>query len=231
MNRLLFTLFGRFLLARHGVQIERWAYCDESTQFEGGNKLIAGARLIASRLGYGSYVAENGFLSATCVGRFSSIGPWVSTVLGAHPVGTFVSTHPAFFSTRRQAGLSFVDRDRFEEFGTRRFQGRYLVEIGSDVWIGHSALIMQGVSIGDGAIVAAGSVVTRDVPPYAVVGGVPARILKYRFDDETIQRLRQTAWWNLDLAEIRRLAPRFDNPADLLRALEAEPEPSTLASR
>ena len=80
MNRLLFMLFRRPRLARRGVIVERWAVCDAATECEGQNRLVAGARLVRSRLGLGSYVAENGFLSDTVVGRFSSIGPRVATV-------------------------------------------------------------------------------------------------------------------------------------------------------
>jgi hypothetical protein len=74
-------------------------------------------------------------------------------------------------------------------------------EIGNDVWIGDRAFIMAGVRIGDGAVVAAGAVVTKDVPPYAVVGGVPARIIKYRFDQPTVDKLLELKWWRYDISE------------------------------
>ena len=76
-----------------------------------------------------------------------------------------------------------------------------MTEIGNDVWIGDRTVIMSGVKIGDGAIVAAGAVVTKDVPPYAVVGGVPARVIKYRFDEATIRRLLDLQWWKYDIAD------------------------------
>ena len=77
-----------------------------------------------------------------------------------------------------------------------------LVEIGNDVWVGAGAFIKGGVRIGDGAVVAAHAVVTRDVPPYAVVGGVPARVIRYRFDEATVGDLLALKWWNYDLADI-----------------------------
>lgn len=233
MSRLAFLLVRRAALARQGVRAERSAYCDRESVFEGRNALAGGVRVIRSQVGLGTYLAERAFLSDTRIGRFSSVGPQVVTVIGTHPTTGFVSTHPAFFSTRQQAGFSFVERDRFEEFGVRRFAGYRLVEIGSDVWLGQGALILQGVKVGHGAVVAAGSVVTKDVPPYAIVGGVPARVLRYRFDEDTVARLLATAWWQRDFAEIARLAPHFNDADNLLRLLEpvrTEKQPLTVAS-
>ena len=76
--------------------------------------------------------------------------------------------------------------------------------VGNDVWIGYGALIMPGISIGNGAIVAAGAVVTNNVPPYAIIGGNPATIIRYRFDEATIRRLEQVSWWNWDVEKITR---------------------------
>lgn len=83
------------------------------------------------------------------------------------------------------------------------------IVIGNDVWIGYEAVVMAGVHIGDGAVVAARAVVTRDVPPYAIVGGVPARIIRMRFDERTIARLLETAWWDWPADRIRRAIPRL----------------------
>ena len=76
--------------------------------------------------------------------------------------------------------------------------------IGNDVWIGYEAVIMAGVTIGDGAIIATRAVVTKDVPPYTIVGGVPAKIIRKRFDDATIERLEKLRWWDWDAAKIQR---------------------------
>ena len=81
------------------------------------------------------------------------------------------------------------------------------IVIGNDVWIGYHATIMQGVTIGDGAIVGARAVVTKDVPPYAIVGGVPARILKYRFDESTRKKLLVLKWWDWDPEKIKANLP------------------------
>ena len=89
------------------------------------------------------------------------------------------------------------------------------IEIGNDVWIGSRATILEGVNIGDGVVVAAGAVVTKDVPPYAIVGGVPARIIRYRFDEETIQNLLKMKWWEKDQEWIQNHADDFDDVKQL----------------
>lgn len=85
------------------------------------------------------------------------------------------------------------------------------VHIGNDVWIGLSAIIHSGITIGNGAIIGAGSVVTKDVPPYAIVGGTPAKIIRYRFDDSTIQELLNIEWWNIDKEDLLNAKIDFDH--------------------
>ena len=96
------------------------------------------------------------------------------------------------------------------------------VVIGNDVWIGYRAIILSGVTIGDGAVIAAGAVVTKDVPAYGIVGGNPAKLIKKRFDDETIPRLLKIAWWNWDDAKIEKFLPLLLNQEITAFILEAE---------
>ena len=84
------------------------------------------------------------------------------------------------------------------------------VVIGNDVWIGVNATVLRGVTIGDGAVIAAGAVVTKDVPPYAIVGGVPARIIKYRFDSSDIEKIKSSEWWNEDPDAAFRIIKKID---------------------
>lgn len=153
-----------------------------------------------SELGAYSYVARDAQVDQTSIGRFCSIGPQFLSGLGEHPV-SFVSTSPVFFSTRQQCGVSFSEGDCFQE--------KTPVEIGHDVWIGARVFVRDGVKIGNGVIVAAGAVVTNDVPAYAIVGGVPAKILRFRFTQEIIARLQSIQWWNWEDSILRRTQPWF----------------------
>lgn len=220
-SRIAFLLYHRLRLANRGVVTALSSFCDSNTIFEGRNRITSGAVLLHSKLGLATYVGTRATLTKANIGRFTCIGPGVETIVGSHPASKFVSTHPAFFSSRRQAGFTFVERDLYPEFGERTFEEKYLFEIGSDVWIGHGARLMQGIRIGDGAIVGAGSLVTKDVPPYAIVAGIPARVLRYRFSPEIIQRLCTTAWWKLDLEDISGLSAHFSDPESLLCILES----------
>lgn len=159
-----------------------------NSSFEGANKINKNA-FFCGRLGYGSYIGSRSILFAN-VGRFSSIAPEVSTNIGIHPITyPFVSTSPMFYSLLKQTGKTFAKKQAFNEF-------KPYVNIGNDCWIGQKVFLAGGVNIGDGAIVLAGAVVIKDVPPYAIVGGVPAKILKYRYDDDTIQLLLKVKWWD-----------------------------------
>ena len=82
-------------------------------------------------------------------------------------------------------------------------------EIGNDVWLGANVVVMQGVKIGNGAVVGANAVVTKDIPPYAVAVGIPAKIIKYRFDDEKINQIQQSCWWNYDLDEAAKIVEKL----------------------
>ena len=172
-----------------------------NTQFGKYNTLYPEAVLNNVSIGDFSYIGEKSRLMNTNIGKFSCIGPEVLAGLGMHPSREFVSTHPIFFSPLQQAQVSFVSVSCFDEHAP--------IRIGSDVWIGARAIILDGISISDGAIVAASAVVTRDVPAYAIVGGVPARVLRYRFDDEEISYLKELKWWDKNENWLRENAVHF----------------------
>lgn len=148
-----------------------------------------------------SYIAKLSEISYADIGKFCSIGAEVLIGVGKHPPN-FISTSPVFYSTlNKQLGFSFSDKQLFEEFSR--------CKVGNDVWIGSRVMILDGITIGDGAIIAANSVVTKDILPYSVVGGVPAKLIKMRFDDTTIEKLLQEKWWDWNIEDIKKKLPFF----------------------
>lgn len=165
--------------------------------FEGYNHLVNVDVRGAISIGRYSYI-RGGRVCAK-IGRYTSIAPGVSIGEGEHPLN-WLSTHPF------QYGATPFSEPGFE--GAMRLPTNIRKtdpEIGNDVWIAANAIILRGVKIGDGAVVAGGAVVTKDVPPYAIVGGSPARIIKYRFEPEIIQKLLDTQWWNLEMKDLSNL--------------------------
>lgn len=174
------------------------------------NVIFQNTSIANSSLGDHTYVQKNSSLLNCSVGKFCSIASNVSIGLGRHPVEQ-VSTHPAFYSATQPIARTYSDADRYDPFEP--------IKIGNDVWIGHSALIMDGVCIGNGAAIGANAVVTKDVPPYAIVGGVPAKLIRFRFDDDTIRKLAALAWWEMPEDWLRLHAGEFSSPERLLRSL------------
>lgn len=164
---------------------------------------IENASFKNSQLGNYSYISRNTYVNNTEIGKFTCIGPNVKIGLAEHPTNTFVSVHPLFYSKSKLLGLNFVNENYFEEFKK--------TVIGCDVWIGANVVIVGGVKIGHGAIIASGAVVTKDVLPFEIVGGVPAKKIKTRFNNETIKLLLQSEWWNKDLGWFKRNAKNFHN--------------------
>lgn len=191
--------------------LHRYAVSTRSV-LEGDNILRSRVRFVNSSLGRGSYISEDTQLRQVEIGRYSCIGPNVKNGFWLHPSRDFVSVHPAFYSLEGQAGFKFTDSQKFKEMKYADKRNKWINTIGSDVWIGAHVLIMPGVSIADGAIVATGSVVTKDVAPYSVVGGVPAKVIRFRFDSEDVAFLLRTKWW---LWEKERLAEAADHFTDV----------------
>lgn len=175
-----------------------------SSEFEGANR-IGEHCVFNGKMGYGTYMGDSNNLTAM-IGRFTSIGHNCSILTGRHPYSyPYVSTSPMFFSLKKQAGESFATEQIYQdEHAFADTTNRYKVVIGNDCWIQSEIRIVAGVKISDGAVVLSGAVVTKDVPPYAIVGGVPAKIVGYRYKEEDIVFLIKSAWWNNDLDWFRK---------------------------
>lgn len=158
-------------------------------------------------LGDYSYISgPRSYVEAARIGKFCSIARQVTIGPGDHDLAG-VSTHPFRLSP---AYGGFVDT-------VVPLKQKAPPVIGNDVWIGMNAIVMRGVTVGDGAIVAANSVVTRDVPPYAIVGGSPAKLIRYRFPKEIITALVDVQWWDWSVSKIRENIASFDDPEYFLR--------------
>jgi acetyltransferase-like isoleucine patch superfamily enzyme len=161
-----------------------------------------------TEIGAYSYLSGFNLVGNTKIGKFCSIGLFVSIGPGQHPTNTFVSTSPAFYSLNKP---TFSSRQAYNETSK--------VEIGNDVWIGSNAVILDGVRIGHGAIIAAGSVVNKDVEPYTIVGGVPAKPIRKRFSDEIISQLIDSKWWDKSDEWLKRNCENMQNVEIFLAAI------------
>lgn len=184
---------------RHLVKFRFSSKISHRCKFEGMNAVGKNAFFFGS-LGYGSYIGDNSIVSAN-VGRFTSIGTGCTYINASHTYKSpFVSTSPLFSSLIGQtpSGKTFTTKQIFDEYRFYDKEKELVNKIGNDVWIGLYVTLIGGVEIGDGAVILTHAVVTKDVPPYAIVGGIPARIIGYRYDEETIKFLMNTKWWNND---------------------------------
>lgn len=178
-------------------------------------------------IGRGTYGYENigGWdlgLQIKRIGRYCSINDHVQIVAHNHTVN-WVSTHP-FLSETCFAPASEKIWSSIEETGWRLLREKpaedELVEIGNDVWIGTNAVLLSGVHVGDGAVIGAGAIVTKDVPPYAIVGGVPAEPIRYRFPKEMIDAFLRIKWWDWPLEDIEDRMGLFYRPELFCRAFD-----------
>lgn len=191
------TVLGADNIVGHGCRIGdsrlgRNVGLDERVELFGSSvgehvRLQPQVSLVDATLGRCSYIGRETRLNRVEAGSFVSIGPRCLLGYGEHP-SDLLSTSPVFYSPAAQCGLSLSNGIGFEE--------RRKITVGHDVWIGAQVFVRDGVTIGDGAIVAAGAVVTADVPAYTIVGGVPAKPLRTRFDTASITKLRALGWWN-----------------------------------
>jgi acetyltransferase-like isoleucine patch superfamily enzyme len=162
------------------------------SQLEGYNILFEEAQLFSTKLGKHTYIQKHATIVNAEIGRFCSIAKNVSIGPGIHKIDG-VSTHPAFFLKNTPLLKTFTEKDLFNPSKK--------TVIGNDVWIGENVIIIDGVTIGTGSIIAAGAVVTSDVEPYSIVGGIPAKLIRYRFEKEISQKLIYSKWWELNESE------------------------------
>jgi acetyltransferase-like isoleucine patch superfamily enzyme len=176
------------------------------------SKLESGTSFYFSKIGKYSYCGYDCEIFNTTIGNFTSIANGVTIGGSRHPM-EWVSMSPVFYAGRDSI------RKKFARFELDQIP---LTEIGSDVWIGRGAIILSGKRIGNGAVIGAGSVVTKDVPDYAVVAGNPARIIRYRFEKSIIFDLQKLAWWDLSDETIEKYSNYVKDPSIFISKLQKE---------
>ena len=147
-------------------------------------------------IGEYSYICKTTIVSNAKIGKFCSVANHAVIGLWGHPMTT-LTTSPFIYSRSKVQLMGDILVDEKDLYvPPPRPESETVTVLGNDVWVGYRAIVMPGVKIGDGAVVAAGAIVTHDVPPYAIVAGVPAKVVKYRFDEDTIRKLEELKWWD-----------------------------------
>lgn len=186
MKRIILFILSKFksLFQNHIAFTARFEYSHVSRKA----KVWGHSKIFHSHIGDYSYVGRHSRLIYANIGKYCSIAGNCTLGMGTHTI-RYLSSSPIFTERRNGTGSSWCNGVVECPYSP--------VNIGNDVWIGERAMIMGGVTIGDGAVVGAGAIVTKDVPPYAIVAGVPAKIIRYRFPNELIRQLEELKWWDL----------------------------------
>jgi len=176
----------------------------ETTTFEKPVAITAAKLIGSNTIGAFTYINASCELWQTSIGRYCSIAEYVAVGPNEHPIDWF-STCPFTYNWNQRPG-PFHEYEEYQRIVNKQAGpeiNQQTTTIGSDVWLGHGSFIKKGITIGHGAVVAARAVVTSDVPPYHIVGGIPAKTIRKRFDDKTINQLLELQWWNYDLAPMQ----------------------------
>jgi len=218
--RFFYVKYLAYKVKKLNVIIANSSLINSDTIFSGSNSIGPQTNVCSSVIGFGTYIGSACGLSHCEVGNYSSIGNNVVLLANNHPVSTFVSTHPAFHRATHplmvSLDLSFANYDLYPE--TKHAKDGVQVVIGSDVWIGNDVKILPGLLIGDGAVIASGAIVTKDVLPYSISGGVPAKHIKFRFSEDKVKWLLNYKWWYLPKDTLRNNYKIFSNIDDLLKS-------------
>ena len=179
-----------------------------NSKIDNSSKVNSGCNIVNTLVGKYSYIGYDGEIVNCEIGNFCSLASGVRVGGAEHPID-WVSTSPVFQNVKHSG-----PKKRFAQL---ELPPPKKTVIGHDVWIGYNVIIKAGLTIGNGAVIGAGAVVTKDVPPYAVVAGNPAKVIKYRFDNETKEKLEKLQWWDLNEKELAEIASQFNSPVDFLR--------------
>lgn len=174
------------------------------------SKIEAGCNISHVKMAKHSFCGYDCEIIHAEIGMYTSIASGVIIGGARHPM-EWAGMSPVFYAGRDSIKKKFAEHE---------LPMAKTTTIGNDVWIGRSAILMSGIRVGDGAVIGAGSVVTKDVPPYAIVAGNPAKIIRHRFSPSIINELEQIQWWNLPEDKLRNAARLIKNPAEFMDFLQ-----------
>lgn len=202
-----FTLYYLSKILKKGRFSAIW-----NSRIDKTSKIESGSSFSNSVMGRYSFCGYDCEITNTIIGNFTSIANNVVIGGATHPM-EWVGMSPVFYSGRDSVKKKFTYFDLESPKDTL---------VGNDVWIGRSAIIISGVNIGDGSVIGAGSVVTKDVPPYAIVAGNPARVIRFRFDKITIERLVKISWWNFNNVDLKTYSKFIKDPNLFINTIETK---------
>ncbi len=215
-------------LERKGYTQEDYFYIYENEGYNKEDIVYMGCKIGRYTYGYEGLLRE--YPLAKTIGRYCSING-TARIWNNHPLD-LVTTHPFLdypqfypqekYAERKRLILKYGKYHDNADFENSQLRKNRAVTIGNDVWIGADVIILPGVKISDGAILAAGSVITKDVDAYAIVGGVPAKLIKYRFDKDIIERFMKIKWWDWSIDEIEKNIELFYQPEKFLCIFESD---------
>jgi hypothetical protein len=215
MNKIKFIIGG--LKNLFNPNISCLAFVSSNNHLDKKTVIYRNAKIRGSEVGAYSYISPNTVIENAQIGRFCSISDHCRIGMGTHNTNQ-ISTSPIFTQKVNGTKARWVDKN-VNDSPFRK------VRVGNDVWIGSRAMILGGVTVGDGAVVGAGAVVTKDVPAYAIVAGVPAKVIKYRFPDRLIELLMDFKWWYYPEDVLREHISRFQkkdiSEEDLILTIDA----------
>ncbi|WP_052002821.1 CatB-related O-acetyltransferase [Microvirga sp. BSC39] len=202
----------RSLLLKYGL--DNGGTIGNGLIWEAPIKIFHSSHVSETEIGAYSYISPRTEIQHANIGRYCSIGDNVNVRGSAHPK-EWLSSHPFSYRNLYGSSRNYKPPLTFQGYSEKTV-------IGHDVWIGSRVTILPGVTIGTGAVIGAGAVVAKDVPPYAVVVGNPAKVVKYRFEQALIDRLLQSAWWSYDLPKFleQQAGVPLDDPEKMLDLLE-----------
>lgn len=218
-RNIVFPFVRIFIEIKTNSIMKQMSYINKGTVLRGKNYVGKSTVLTNVDVGFGTIIHMNSVVSNARIGKYCSLAPGLSFVGGKHPLKDNISTHPCFYAVNNVSGFSYIDSDILDETGEKLFSENtyvdeekgYFYDIGNDVWIGANATIVQGVHIGDGAVIGTNALVLKDVDPYGIYAGIPAKKIGQRFSDDEIKKLLDFKWWDKDEKWIIEHAKEFSN--------------------